>query len=122
MITILQIGYDEGLLKTRALLLGGCGYRVISTLGNGIAFQVASTEKVDIVVIGHCAPTGIRENAASHFKDHFPGIPIIALCRDSLRGNVLYADYNSSVEDPQEWLSTVAKAASRCKSISADRN
>jgi|SRR5579864_6295802 len=120
MVTILQIGYDECLLKTRALLLGRCGYRVISTLGNGIAFGVASAEKVDLVVIGHCAPTGIRENAASHFKDHFPDIPIIALRPDSLHGNLQCADYNSSVEDPQEWLKVVAKAASRCKSISAD--
>ena len=83
MITILQIGYDETLLKTRALLLGGRGYRVVSTLGNGIAFQAATSEKIDIVIIGHCAPVGIRENAVSHFKEHFPGVRIIALHKDS---------------------------------------
>lgn len=120
MITILQIGYDERLLKTRALLLGGHGYRLISTLGNGIAFQVASTERVDIVLIDHSAPVGIRENAAIHFKEHFPRVWIIALCKNSVQEKVEAADDNISVEDPEQWLKAVAQAASRRDSVSAD--
>jgi hypothetical protein len=112
-ITILQIGYDELLLKTRALLLGGRGYRLISTLGNGIAFQVATTERIDLVLIGHCAPIGIRENAAAHFKGHYPQIPVVALRASTLHDKLQYADYNVTVEDPEEWLKIVAKAVSR---------
>lgn len=115
MITVLQIGYDNVLLRTRALLLGGRGYRVISALGNGIAFRAATIEKVDIVVIGHCAPIMIRENAAMHFKEHFPQVPLIALRPHSLGNNIQLADYNSSVEDPQEWLNVIAKAVSQLK-------
>lgn len=113
MITILQIGYDELLLKTRALLLAGRGYRLISTLGNGIAFQVATTEKIDLVRIGHCASIGIRENAAVHFKDYFPQVPVVALRASTLHDKLQYADYNITVEDPEEWLKIVASAASQ---------
>ena len=101
MITILQIGYDKGQTTTRASLLGQHGYRVISALSNGNAFALASTERVDLVLIGHCAPIGIRENAASHFKDHFPEIPIIALRSASLRRDVQHADYCGTEDDPE---------------------
>jgi CheY-like chemotaxis protein len=112
-ITILQIGYDRLQLQTRALLLGRLGYRVISALGNGNAFTLATTEQVDLVLIGHSAPAGIRENAASHFKDHFPHVPVVALCSNSLQGALPHADYNGSVEDAEGWLNTVAYAASQ---------
>ncbi len=113
MITILQIGYDKPLLQARALLLGRHGYRVLSALGNGTAFTLATTERIDVVLIGHSAPIGIRENAAVHFKDHFPEIPVVALRSNSFRDKLQYADYNVAVEDPEEWLKMVAKAASQ---------
>ena len=111
MITILQVGYDKLLLQTRALLLGRRGYRVISALGNGSGFALANAERIDLVLIGYSAPTGIRENAANHFKDHFPQIPVVALCSNSSQAGLAYADYSSSVDDAEEWLNIIAKAA-----------
>ena len=86
---------------------------MLSALGNGSAFALATAEKIDLVVIGHCAPVGIRENAANYFKDHFPDIPAVALRSDSLSDKVKFADYNSTAEDPEEWLNVVAQAASQ---------
>jgi hypothetical protein len=112
-ITILQIGYDTTLLQTRALLLRRQGYRVISAMGNGTAFSAAATERVDLVLIGHSAPVGIRENAVIHFKDHFPSLPVIALRPDSFHCGLQNADYNADADEPDDWLNTVAQAASR---------
>lgn len=119
MITILQIGYDKRELVIRASLLERLGYRVISAISNGNAFALASIERVDLVLIGHCAPTCIRENAASHFKEHFPSIPVIAL-RSSLRSDVQDADYTSAFENPDEWLTVVAKVTSRSRAAAGD--
>ena len=110
MITILQIGYDKGHLAPRASVLERLGYRVLSAVSNGNAFALASTQRIDLVLIGHCAPIGIRENAASHFKDHFPNIPVIALCSSPLRHDVQYADYSGAVEIQDEWLAAIGKA------------
>lgn len=119
MITILQIGYDKRYLSMRASLLERLGYRVISAISNGNAFALASIQRVDLILIGHSAPTGIRENAASHFKEHFPNIPVIAL-RSSLRSDVQDADYSSAFENQDEWLAVVAKVTSRTRAAAGD--
>jgi hypothetical protein len=93
-------------------LLARRGYRVISALGNGNAFAQATTQSVDLVLIGQSAPIGIRENVANQFKEHFPNIPVVAL-RSSFQSGLQNADYNSTAEDSEEWLNLVAKAASQ---------
>lgn len=120
MITILQIGYDKLQIATRASLLVRQGYRVLSALGNGNAFTLASADRVDLVLIGNSAPIGIRENAACLFKDHFPQIPIVALRSGPLSHDVQYADYNGTVEDPEEWLAVIARATSNGHTNAAD--
>lgn len=119
MITILQIVYDKGHLAARASLLERLGYRVISAVSNGNAFTLASAQPVDLVLIGHSAPIGIRENAASHFKDHFPNIPVIALRSGTLRSDVHDADYSGAIENPEEWLAVIAKVTSRGRAAAA---
>jgi len=58
---IFQIAYDEESRLQRAELLLGCGYGVISVLGNEAAkVLLSSIQHYDLFIVGHAAPEETR--------------------------------------------------------------
>lgn len=115
--TILQVAYEGALLATRGAILEERGYRVISVLGNKNAFKVGDSVigEIHVVLVGHCAPTNVRREAAVYFKEHYPKICVLVLNSTEYNAEIKEADFNSGSESPEQWLDAVATAvASIC--------
>jgi CheY-like chemotaxis protein len=108
---LFQIGYDEKRQNARAELLRRFGHEVISVTHNEAAkVALSSFRDVDLFVIDYKTPEQTRREMVAWLKANYPSIKIVALnpSKDPLIG----ADYNVALNDPDEWLSLLAVAAS----------
>jgi hypothetical protein len=116
--TVLQVAYEGSLLVTRGAILEDRGYRVISVLGNQNAFKVGESVigQIHVVLVGDCAPLSVRREAIRYFKQRHPALCVLALISSAYAGHLEEADFNSSSDDPEQWVNAVAVAvASICK-------
>ncbi len=105
---IFQIAYDEESRLQRAELLLGCGYGVISVLGNEAAkVLLSSIQHYDLFIVGHAAPEETRREMVGWLKVKYPEVEILAL--NPPHQQVLRADYNVRLNGPENWLPIVAQ-------------
>jgi CheY-like chemotaxis protein len=112
MAKILQVAYSRILLSTRAAMMESQGDSVISVTGNdeAMALKDAQLQGVDLIVIGSAATHAKRTEIVRHFKKHFPKTPVLALLGNNFQARIAEADFNTSIENPEEWLRAVRTA------------
>ncbi len=109
---VFQIGYDEKDLNARAELFRRCGHHVISVVDNEMAkAALASSQNVDVFVVGPNAPEETRKEMVDWLKTNFPKVKVVALI-PSASHKLPCADYNIVINDWDEWLSLLSAAAS----------
>jgi DNA-binding NarL/FixJ family response regulator len=108
---LFQIAYDEQLLLTRARILRGKGYEVLSAFGNESAKALlAERPEVDLFVIGHNAPEPTRLEMASWLRRHYPAIRILAFNPSGI-AQLNALKFNAPFDAPPEtWLPLVQAA------------
>lgn len=106
-----QIGYEEKELNVRAELFRRFGHEVISVADNEAAKSaLASTQNVDVFVVGHAAPEPTRKEMVHWLKKNFPRVKIVALIPSGNR-ELESADCNVVLNDWDEWLLLLEAAA-----------
>src|SRR5947208_12252155 len=100
---VFQIAYDDALLVVRADLLRARGYKVSSALGNDAAMRtIDKNQSYRVFIVGHAAPTEIREEMVRWLRANFPATKILALNPPS-HPKLLEADYNFILNGPEGW-------------------
>jgi DNA-binding NtrC family response regulator len=110
MTTIVQVEFRESLLSVRDEILQSLGHPILSVLGSQAARDlVLSSASVGVVVIGHRAPRPERCALIAHFRNTWPGVPIVILLG---RGESVFseADFNCPADNPPRWAETVNQA------------
>ncbi len=108
---ILSVSYDEGLLKSRQLLLERQGCEVVSAHGYTAALdECNSGNPYHLFILGHSIPHKDKESLVAAFRAHFSA-PIIALKKTG-EGPVQGADFLIDPE-PTELLALVAKVVAQ---------
>ena len=103
---IFQIAYDEESRLQRAELLLGCGYGVISVLGNEAAkLLLSSIQHYDLFIVGPDAPEETRREIVDWLKENYPLVKILAMNPPDQQ--VPKADYNAEQDGPENWLPIV---------------
>src|SRR5437773_3878520 len=103
---IFQIAYDEESILQRAELLLGCGYGVISVLGNEAAkLLLSSIQHYDLFIVGPDAPEETRREIVDWLKENYPQVKILAMNPPDQQ--VPKADYNAEQDGPENWLPIV---------------
>jgi len=103
---IFQIAYDEESRLQRAELLLGCGYGVISVLGNEAAkLLLSSIQHYDLFIVGPDAPEETRREIVDWLKENYPQVKILAMNPPDQQ--VPKADYNAEQDGPENWLPIV---------------
>jgi hypothetical protein len=67
---------------------------------------------IGVVVIGHGASWVDRQELIAYFRAALPGVPIVALLRESDLG-FDGADYNCPEDNPSLWIRTAAQALAK---------
>jgi hypothetical protein len=107
---VFQIAYDERRLLTITELLKHNGYQVVSVVGNEPAKTVLSSpQHCDLFIVGHAVSEQIRKEMVVWLRARYPNVKILALNGPDER-QVAGADYNSRLNEPNEWLSVVSAA------------
>jgi hypothetical protein len=107
---VFQIAYDLGLMTTRELVLKTRGYQVVSVFGSAAARQALSqSSNYDLFIVGHDAPAEHRQAMVQWLKASFPNVRVLSL-NPPHHGGVSSADYNVSLNGPEEWLRVVVSA------------
>ena len=113
---IFQIAYDEESRLQRAELLLGCGYGVISVLGNEAAkLLLSSIQHYDLFIVGPDAPEETRREIVDWLKENYPLVKILAMNPPDQQ--VPKADYNAEQDGPENWLPIVKERLINSKSI-----
>ena len=113
---IFQIAYDEESRLQRAELLLGCGYGVISVLGNEAAkLLLSSIQHYDLFIVGPDAPEETRREIVDWLKENYPQVKILAMNPPDQQ--VPKADYNAEQDGPENWLPIVKERLINSKSI-----
>jgi len=103
---IFQIAYDEQLGLRRAELLRSLGYGVISVIGNDPArVLLTSIQHYDLFIVGHAAPEETRTEMIDWIRAKYPKVKILAL--NPPHQQLLNADYNVTLNGPENWLPIV---------------
>lgn len=107
---VFQIAYTGELMLTREALLKSQGYGVESVLGDDAAKNALATGgHYDLFIIGHAASHEARREMVHWVRQQFPKAKVLALNPpyDSRQPD---ADYNVTVNRPEEWLAVVEEA------------
>ena len=109
---VFQIAYDQVLLMSRVELLKMHGFEVVSVLGNEAAKAalLASPRHYSLFIIGSAGASQVRTEMAAWLKSHYPKIPILAI-NPPFQQQLASADYNITLNGPEEWLFIVQAAA-----------
>ncbi len=100
---IFQIAYDEQLGPRRAELLRSLDYGVISVIGNGPAkVLLTSVQHYDLFILGHAAPEETRTEMIDWIKMKYPRVKTLAF--NAPHQQLLNADYNVTLNGPENWL------------------
>jgi hypothetical protein len=105
---IFQIAYDEESRLQRAELLLGCGYGVISVLGNEAAkVLLSSIQHYDLFIVGPAASEETRREMVDWLRENYPQVKILAMNPPDQQ--VPKADYNAEQDGPENWLQIVTE-------------
>ena len=105
---IFQIAYDEQIGLRRAQMLRSLGYGVITVIGNDPArVLLTSIQHYDLFIVGHAAPEETRTEMVDWIKVKYPRVKILAL--NSPHQQLLNADYNATLNGPENWLPIVTQ-------------
>lgn len=104
---ILSVSFHAELLVTRRMLLEEQGYQVTSALGFAEAVARCKDGEFDLFILGHSIPDGDKSELVKAFRK-CNGTPVLSLRRDG-EMPVYKTDYEVSVDDPSEFLKTVAE-------------
>lgn len=105
---IFQIAYNEQDARTKADLLIGLGYGVVSAFSNEAAkLLLSSHQHYDFFIVGYAAPERARNEMVEWLKDHYPNVKVLAL--NPPNQQVLSADYNAVRNGPENWLPFLAQ-------------
>jgi hypothetical protein len=111
---IFQIAYDEESRLQRAELLLGCGYGVISVLGNEAAkVLLSSIQHYDLFIVGPAAAEETRREMVDWLKANYPQVKILAMNPPDQQ--VPKADYNA--EQAENWLPIVKERLVNSSSV-----
>jgi len=100
---IFQIAYDEQLGLRRAELLRSLGYGVISVIGNDpTKVLLTSIQHYDLFILGYAAPEETRTEMIDWIRVKYPKVKIVAL--NAPHQQLLNADYNVTLNGPENWL------------------
>ncbi|HZI58255.1 MAG TPA: hypothetical protein VFF39_15850 [Verrucomicrobiae bacterium] len=108
---ILSISYDEALLQTRAMLLRGQGFDVVSAHGFSAALDACETGSFDLVILGHSIPQEDQQQIIKQLRA-VCGTPILALRRPN-ESALSLAEYNIESGDPKEFINHVQQIVRR---------
>jgi DNA-binding response OmpR family regulator len=111
---ILSISYDEALLQTRAMLLRGQGFDVVSAKGFSAALSACETGSFDLVILGHSIPQEDQQQIIKQLRA-VCGTPILALRRPN-ESALGHAEYNLESGDPKEFINHVQQIVRRTSS------
>lgn len=102
---ILNVGYDEPVLRTWALLLEAQGYEVVTASGFS-SLDVCKQERFDVVILGRSVPQKDKKAMVEIFRQCCP-VPMIAVPSNSKDQVDDGADYHIE-PDPEALLKTIA--------------
>lgn len=106
---IIQIAFQESLLRTRAAMLKLRGYSVLSALrAEGLAALPESVyHRAGLFLLGHAATLEERAKLVQQIRQKNPALKILALKSTVHASNVPGADATCDLEDAETWLSKV---------------
>jgi len=108
---ILHIAFEPQLHGVQRRLMETSGYNVLTVLGdNGVDELDLAALAVNVVVLDYSAPFEQRWGLVRSLKLNYPEIPVIALREDAADDTISLADHNASLQNPAEWLDTIAIA------------
>jgi DNA-binding NarL/FixJ family response regulator len=108
---ILHIAFEPQLHGVQRRLMETSGYNVLTVLGdNGVDELDLAALAVNVVVVDCSAPFEQRWALVRSLKLSYPEIPVIALRKDTTDDPISLADHNASLENPADWLHTIAIA------------
>ena len=108
---VLHIAFEPQLLGVQRRLMETSGYHVLTVYGdNGIHELDLAALAIDVVVLDCSASFEQRWGLVRSLKLRYPEIPVIALRQDSADDAISLADHNASLENPADWLDTIARA------------
>src|SRR5262249_46242498 len=100
-----MVGVQRRLMETS-------GYEVFTVFAHESAQELDLCHLgINVVVIDHSASFEERWGIVRRLKLAYPDVPVVALRRDSLDEPLTLADHQVSVENPSDWLDTIAFAA-----------
>lgn len=104
---ILSVSYHEELLITRRMLLEREGYAVTSALGFTQSVARCKEGSFHLFILGHSIPDADKNELIKAFRNTNDA-PVLSLQRHGER-QVHNADFEVPVDDPAEFLQTVAQ-------------
>jgi CheY-like chemotaxis protein len=108
---VLQISYDPVMVGVQRRLMETSGYEVFTVLARESQQDLnLSSLGVHVVLLDHSASFEERWAMVRRLKLAYPDVPIVALRRDALDEPLTLADHQVSVENPADWLDTIAIA------------
>lgn len=116
--SILSVSYYEELLITRRMLLEREGHKVISALGFTDSAKQCKRDGFDLFILGHSIPDPDKKELIRIFRmaNHSP---VLSLSRHG-ETPMVAADYQAPVDDPVEFLRTVAAILGKRSSRATD--
>ena len=107
---VFQIAYTRELMFTREAVLKSRGYVVESVFGNEAAKKALETGgDYDMFMVGHAEPLNMRQEMVRWLRQKFPKAKILALNPPNVSRHP-DADYNVTLNGPEEWLAVVQEA------------
>ena len=117
-VSIVLYGTDEMLLRTRAWLLEGCGYRVRTAGDLAELNRMASEGAVDLLVLCHSMAAEEAGRAAAMVLARRPGARVVVLTSTAAgHANRLLADRIDAGEGPARFVAGIARMAGTIRSL-----
>ncbi len=105
--TILQVEFSPSLALIREEILTSLGYEVTSVIGSVNARNLDLVKReLNIIIVGHGAPWGEREQLIKYFSEALPEVPIVALLRMRDAG-FSRAAFSIRADNPQHWMRAI---------------
>jgi CheY-like chemotaxis protein len=108
---VLHIAYDPVLVGVQRRLMQTSVYEVFTVFARDNPQELDLFHLgIDVVLIDHSASFEERWAIVRRLKLSYPNVPVVALRRDALDEPLTLADHQVSIENPADWLDTIAIA------------
>jgi DNA-binding response OmpR family regulator len=116
--SILAIGQDPVLLKTRSQVLRAAGFAVVSVFSLSKAISHALEGDFDLILLCHSIPVQIRERLVQRIREHTCTTPIVTVAAYSAQVD-LFADVTVE-NDPEHLVADLHRVLQENKRSSRD--